>query len=325
MKRSRRQILQLAAVAAALPAVLRSAHAQAYPTRPVRLIVGAPAGGGFDIAGRLIVEWLSGRLGQPFVVENRPGAGGNIGTEAAVRAPADGYTLLLIGPPSTINATLYDNLDFNIIRDIAPIAGVARVPQLMEVHPSFPPRTVPEVVAYAKTYPGKIRMASGGTGSGVHLAGELFKMLAGVDMRHVPYRDTTQALAALIAGDVDVMFDPLPSSIELVRSRELRALAVTTAARSEALPDLPTVGDFVPGYEAGGWVGLGAPRDTPVEIVDSLNQQINAALADPKMKARLAGLGGAVLPGSPAEFGKLIAGEIDKWAKVVKFSGVKPG
>lgn len=307
------------------PAVVRIAGAQAaYPTRPVRLIVGAPAKGGFDVAGRMIAEWLSGRLGQPVVVDNRPGAGGNKGTEAVVRAPADGYTLLLIGPPNTINVTLYDDPGFNFLRDIAPIAGVVRVPQLLDVFPGFAAQSVPELIAYAKVNPGRVRMASGGVGSGVHLAGELFNMLAGVDLHHVAYHDTGQALEQLTDGNADVMFDPLPSSIKFVREGRLRALAVTTAARSEVLPDLPAVGEFVPGYEAGGWIGLGAPTGTPAEIVDRLNHEINAALADPAMRSRLAGLGGGVvLPGSPADFGMLIAHEVEKWARVVKFSGAK--
>jgi tripartite-type tricarboxylate transporter receptor subunit TctC len=323
MKLPRRQVLQLAAGAAALPLVSRVAWAQAYPSRPVRIVVGFAAGGNLDIIARLLGQWLSARFGQPFVVENRPGGGGNIGTEAVVRAPPDGYTLLLVGTPNMINATLYEKLNFNFIRDIAPVASIDRVPLVMEVNPAFPAKNVPEFIAYAKANPGKINMASAGTGTGQHVAGELFKMMAGVDMVHVPYRSAGPALADLIGGQVQVMFDGIPSSIEHLRAGRLRALAVTTATRLEVLPDIPTVGDFVPGYEASGVHGIGAPKNTPAEIVDKLNKEINAALADPKMKARLADLGVAVLPGSPAAFGKLIAEETDKWAKVIRFAGLK--
>jgi tripartite-type tricarboxylate transporter receptor subunit TctC len=286
-------------------------------------VVGFAAGGNLDIIARLLGQWLSARFGQPFVVENRPGGGGNIGTEAVVRAPPDGYTLLLVGTPNMINATLYEKLNFNFIRDIAPVASIDRVPLVMEVNPAFPAKNVPEFIAYAKANPGKINMASAGTGTGQHVAGELFKMMAGIDMVHVPYRSAGPALADLIGGQVQVMFDGIPSSIEHLRAGRLRALAVTTATRLEVLPDIPTVGDFVPGYEASGVHGIGAPKNTPAEIVDELNKEINAALADPKMKARLADLGVAVLSGSPAAFGKLIAEETDKWAKVIRFAGLK--
>ncbi len=324
MSLPRRRFLKLTAGAAALPLVSPIAAAQAYPTRPVRIIVGFASGGTLDIIARLLGQWLSERFGQPFVVENRPGAGGNIGTEAVVRAPPDGYTLLLVGSPNMINATLYEKLNFNFIRDIAPVASTDRVPLVMEVNPAFPAKSVPEFIAYTKANPGKINMASAGTGTGQHVAGELFKMMAGVDMTHVPYRSAGPALTDLIGGQVQVMFDGLPASIEHIRAGRLRALAVTTATRLEALPDISTVGDFVPGYEASAVHGLGAPKNTPAEIVDSLNKAINSALAEFKTKARLADLGLTVLAGSPAEFGKLIAEETEKWGKVVKFSGAKP-
>ena len=324
MSLARRRFLQLTAGAVALPVVSHIAAAQVYPTRPVRIIVGFASGGTLDIIARLLGQWLSERLGQPFVVENRPGGGGNIGTDAVVRAPPDGYTLLLVGSPNMINATLYEKLNFNFIRDIAPVASIDRTPLVMEVNQSFPARSVPEFIAYAKAKPGKINMASAGTGTGQHVAGELFKMMAGVDMTHVPYRSAGPALTDLIGGQVQVMFDGLPASIEHIRTGRLRALAVTTATRLDALPDIPTVADFVPGYEASAVHGIGAPKNTPTEIVDRLNKGINAALADPKMVARLADLGLTVLPGSPADFGKLIAEETEKWGKVVKFSGAKP-
>jgi tripartite-type tricarboxylate transporter receptor subunit TctC len=324
MKLPRRRFLHLAAGAAALPAVPRMAWAQAYPARPVRIIVTFLAGGTNDIVARLIGQWLSERLGRPFVIENRSGAGGNTGTEAVVHAPADGHTLLLAGAPNAISATLYDKLSFNFIRDIAPVAGVVRAPGAVVVNPSFPAKTISEFIAYAKANPGKINMASSGNGSTTHLSGELFKMMTGVNMQHVPYRGAPPALIDLIAGQVQVYFSNLPGSIEYIRAGKLRALAVTTAARSEALPDIPTVGEVVPGYESSAWVGLGAPRNTPVEIVDKLNKEVNAGLADPKFRARLADAGGAVLAGSPADFGKLIAEETEKWGKVVKFSGAKP-
>jgi tripartite-type tricarboxylate transporter receptor subunit TctC len=325
MKLPRRKFLRLAAGAAALPAVSHFAWAQTYPTRPVRLVVGFPPGGGTDIIARLIGEWLSERLGQQLVIENRPGAGSNIATEGVVRAAADGYTLLLVSAAHAINATLYDRLNYNFLRDIAPVAGVIRVPNLMEVNPSLPPKSVPEFIAYAKANPGKVNYASGGNGTAQHLAGELFKIMTGVDMVHVPYRGDAPALTDLIGGQVQVMFGNMPSSIEHIRAGKLRPLAVTTAARSEALPDLPPVGDFVPGYEASTWQGLGAPGNTPAEIVDKLNKEINAALTDPKIKARLADLGGTVLSGSPADFGRLIAGETEKWGKVIRAANIKPG
>jgi tripartite-type tricarboxylate transporter receptor subunit TctC len=324
MKLARRKFLHLAAGAAALPAVSRVARAQTYPTKPVRLIVGFGPGGVSDILSRLMGQWLSERLGQPFVIENRPGAGTNIATEAVVRVPADGYTLLLLTSSNAINATLYEKLNFDFIRDIAPVAGIALVPSVMEVNPSFPAKTVPEFIAYAKANPGKINMAAVGPGSSTHIFGELFKMMAGVDMVPVHYSSSAPALTDLIGGRVQVMFDPLISSIEHIKAGKLRALAVTTATRSEALPDVPTAGEFVPGYEALLWQGIGAPKNTPTEIVDKLNKEINAALADPKIKARLADLGGSVLVNSPAEFAKLIANDTEKWGKVIKFAGIKP-
>jgi tripartite-type tricarboxylate transporter receptor subunit TctC len=325
MRVPRRHVLQLAAGAAMLPAMPHLVRAQAYPSRPVRWIVGFAAGGPQDIVARLLAQQLSERLGQQFVIENRAGAGGNIGTEAVVRSPADGYTMLMIGPSATINATLYDNLSFVFLRDITPVASIIRTSNVLEVHPSFPAKTVPEFIAYAKANPGKINMASAGSGSSQHMAGELFKMMAGVDMVHVPYRGAAPALTDLLAGQVQVMFDNLTSSVEHVRGGRLRGLAVTTAARSEALPDLPIVGDFVPGYEASGIYGIGVPKDTPADIVDKLNREINAALADPRIKARLADLGGLILSGTSADFAKVLAEEVEKWGKVVKFSGAKPG
>jgi tripartite-type tricarboxylate transporter receptor subunit TctC len=319
----RRQLLHLAAGVAALPALSRAARAQTYPTRPVRVIVGFPPGGSTDITARLIGQWLSERLGQQFIIENRPGAGTNIATEAVVRAPPDGYTLLLAATPNAINATLYDKLNFNFVRDIQPVASIIRGPDVMVVHPSFPAKTVPEFIAYTKANPGKVNMASAGNGSGPHVAGELFKMMAGVDIIHVPYRGGAPALTDMLGGQVQVMFATMSSSIEHVKDRRLRALAVTTATRSEALPDIPTVSDFLPGYEASDWYGIGTANSTPANTVDKLNKEINAGLADPKIKARLADLGGIMLPGSPADFGKLIAEETEKWAKVVKFAGIK--
>jgi tripartite-type tricarboxylate transporter receptor subunit TctC len=323
MKLPRRQFLHLAAGAAALPAVSHVAWAQPYPTRPVRLVVGFPPGGVADLYARLIGQWLPERLGQAFIIENRAGAGGNLAAEAVVKAPPDGYTLLMVGANNAWNATLYDNLNFNFIRDIAPIGSIYRAPAVLVVHPSFPTKSVPELIAYAKANPGKINMASGGVGSAQHVYGELFKMMSGVDMLHVPYRGGGPALADLLAGQVPVMFDTLATSIEHIRAGKLRALAVTSATRSEVLPDVPTVGDFVPGYEGTGWQGLGAPRNTPAEIIDKLNKQINAGLADPRMKARIADLGGTVFAGSPADFGTFIAAYTDKWAKVIKFAGAK--
>jgi tripartite-type tricarboxylate transporter receptor subunit TctC len=321
---NRRSFLQLSGSAVAMPALCSGAWALDYPTRPVRVIVGYPAGGTYDILARLIGQWLSERFGQPFVVENRPGAGSNVATEAVVRATADGYTLLLAGPANAINATLYDKLSFNFIRDIVPVAGITREPLVMEVHPSLPTHTVPEFIAYAKAYPGKINMASPGNGSSGHVAGELFKMMTGVNMVHVPYRGAAPALTDLLGGQVQCYFGAAPASIEYIRAGTLRALAVTTAARSEALPEIPTVGEFVPGYEASAWYGVGAPQHTPSDIIDKLNREINAALADPKIKSRLAAQGSTVLADSPADFGKLIAEETEKWGKVVKFSGMRP-
>jgi tripartite-type tricarboxylate transporter receptor subunit TctC len=324
MKLPRRTFLHLAAGAAALPAVSRFAWAQVYPTRPVRIIVGFAPSGATDIMARLMGQWLSERLGQQFIVENRPGAASNIGTEAVVHAPPDGHTLLVATSVNAINATLYDKLSFNFIRDIAPVASIHREPFLVEVNPSVPARTVPELIAYAKVNPANINMASAGVGSGNHVAGELFKMMTGVTFVHVPYRGAGPALVDLLGGQVQVMFATMSSSIEYVRGGKLRALAVTTRTRSPVLPDIPTVAEFVPGYESSFWTGVGAPKNTPAEIVDKLNKEINAALADPKMKARLAELGATVLPGSPADFGKLLADETEKWAKVVKFAGIKP-
>ena len=323
MKLPRRKFVQLAASAAALPVVSRIASAQAYPTRPVRIVVGLAPGGANDIVARLMGQWLSERLGQPFIIENRPGAGTNIATEMVVRAPPDGYTLLFVSATSAINATLYERLNFNFIRDIAPVASIATNPLVMEVHPSVPAKTVPEFIAYAEANPGKINMASPGIGTTPHLAGELFKMRAGVDMVHVPYRGGGPALTDLLGGQVQVYFPGTVSSIEYIKTGRLRALAVTAATRSEALPDLPTVGEFVPGYEASNWFGVGAPKATPAAIVEQLNKEINASLADPKLKARLTDLGGTPLVGSPADFGKLIAEETEKWGKVVKFTGIK--
>ena len=323
MKRPRRKFLRLAAGAAVLPVFSRGASAVDYPSRPVRLIVGFAPGQAIDITTRMIGQWLSERLGQQFIVENRPGAGGNIGTEAVVRAPPDGYMLLAIGSNNMINATLYEKLNFNFIRDIAPVASVARVPQVMEVTPSFPAKTVPEFIAHAKANRGKVSFASAGNGSVAHVTGELFKMMTGVNMLHVPYRGAALALTDLIGGQVDLMFDNMPSSIEYIRAGRLRPLAVSTTTRLESLPDIPTVGDFVPGFETSAWGGIGAPKDTPGEIIDKLNREINAALADPKINARLADLGGLVLPLSPAEYGRRIAEETEKWGKVIKFAGAR--
>jgi tripartite-type tricarboxylate transporter receptor subunit TctC len=319
----RRQFLHFAAGAAALPAVSRVARAQAYPTRPVRLIAGFAAGGAVDITARVIAQWLSERLGQQIVVENRPGAGGNIGTESVVRAAPDGYTLLMVATSAAINATLYDKLNFVFLRDITPIAGIIRVPNVMEVTPSLAVKTVPEVIAFAKANPGKISMASPGNGTGPHLAGELFKMTTGIDVLHVPYRGSAPALTDLIGGQVQMMFDALPSSIEHIKGGKLRALAVTTATRSEALPEIPTIGEFVPGYEASAWFGIGAPRATPIEIVDRLNREINVGLAEPRIKARLADLGGTINAGLAADFGKLVADETEKWGKVIRAANIK--
>jgi tripartite-type tricarboxylate transporter receptor subunit TctC len=324
MKLPRRRFLHLAAGAAALPAISRVARAQTYPARPMRWIVPYPPGGPTDIAARIIAPWLSERLGQSVIIENKPGATGNVGTETVVRAPPDGSTLLLVTTANAINATLYDKLNFNFIRDIAPVASILGVPNIMEVNPSFPAKTVPEFIAYAKANPGKINMASPGTGSSIHVSGELFKMMAGANMVHVPYRGSAPALTDLLAGQVQVMFDAMPSSIEHIRTGKLLALAVTTAARSKVLPDIPTLSEFLPGYDAMAWNGVGVPKNTPAEIIEKLNKEVNAVLADPKVKDRIADLGGTVMTGSAAEFGKFIADETEKWAKVVKFSGAKP-
>jgi tripartite-type tricarboxylate transporter receptor subunit TctC len=323
MKLRRRNFLHLAAGAAALPAVSRFARAQGYPARPVRVIVPFAPGGTFDIMARLIGQWLSERVGQQFIIENRPGAGGNIGTESVVRAPADGYVLLLVGTANAISATLYEKLNFNFIRDIVPVAGIARVPEVMLVNQSLPATTVRELIAYAMANPGKLTMASGGIGTLSHVEGELFKMMTGVSFVHVPYRGLGPALTDLLGGQVQVMFASMSASIEYVRASKLRALAVTTATRSHELPDVPTVGEFVPGYEASGWFGIGAPSNTPVEIIDKLNKEIDAGVADPKMKARLADLGGTALSGSPADFGNLIADETEKWGKVIRAANIK--
>jgi len=319
----RRRLLHLAATAMSSLAIPRLAKAQAYPTRAVRLIVNVAAGGGVDIVARMIAQWLSNRLGQPFVVENRPGAGGNIGTEAVVRAPADGYTLLIVVAANAINVTLYDKLNFNFIRDIAPISEIYRTPLVMVVNPLFPAKAVPEFIAYAKANPGKINMASAGNGTVQHVAGELFKMMTGVNMVHVPYREGVASLTDLLGGQVQVMFHTTGASISYIRAGQLRPLAVTTMTRQDVLPEIPTVGEFVPGYEASGWIGIGAPRNTPAEIIDRLNNEINAALADPKIRERIADLGNTTTGGSPGDFVRLIADETDKWAKVVRFSGAK--
>jgi tripartite-type tricarboxylate transporter receptor subunit TctC len=321
----RRAFLRLAAGAAALPAVARPAIAQTYPSRPVRIIVGYTPAGATDILARLIGQWLSERLGQTFVVENRPGGGSNIATDAVVRSHADGYTLMLVAPANAINATLYEKLPFNFMRDIAPVAGLIRVANVMEVNPSLPAKTLPEFIAYAKANAGKVNYASAGTGSQQHVAGELFKMMAGVEMVHVPYRGGGPALADLMGGQVQLFFGTTASTIQLIKSGKLRALAVTTAERSTALPDIPTVAEIVPGYEASSWYGIGAPRNTPPEIIERLNKEINAGLADPKIKARLDDMGGTALIGPPSAFGKLIADETEKWAKVVRLSGAKAG
>ena len=319
----RRTVLQLAASAAVLPTLPRAARAQAWPSRPVRILVGFSAGGNFDIVARLIGQWLSEQINQPVIVENRPGAGSNVATEALVRAPADGYTLLLGGAVNAVNATLYDKLSFNFINDVAPVAGVVRFPNVMTVNASFPAKTLAEFIAYAKANPGKINHGSSGNGTTQHLAGELFKTMTGVSFTHVPYRGAPQALTDLIGGQVQVLFEALPASIQHIKSGALRALAVTTAARSEALPDLPTLSEVVPGYEASGWNGIVAPKNTPVEIIARLNSAINAGLADPRLKARLADLGATPLAGSPSDFGKLIADETEKWAKVIRAANIK--
>ena len=320
----RRKFLHLAAGAAALPVVVRIARAQSYPSRPVRWIVGFAPGGGNDIVARLMGQWLSEHLGQPFVIENRPGASTNVATEAVVNAAPDGYTLLFVAPSAAINATLYEKLSFNFMRDITPIAGIMRIPNVMVVNPSVPARTVPEFIAYAKANPGKVNMASPGVGTSVHLSGELFKMMTGIDMVHVPYKGSAPSLTDLLGGQVQVTFATMPSSIEYVRTGRLRALAVTTATRSPALPEVPTVGEFVPGYEVSTWYGVCARVGTPAEVIDKINKEINAGLADPTMKTRLADLGGITIAGSPDDFGKLIADETEKWGKVIRAANIKP-
>ena len=319
----RRRILSLAAGAAALPAVSRMAWAQAYPSRPVRIIVGFAAGGGADFLARLVGQWLAERLRRPFLIENRTGAGGNIGTEAVVNARPDGYTLLMAGQVNVINTTLYDKLNFVFHRDIAPVASVMSAAQSVDISGSVPVNTLGKFIAYAKARPGKLNMGSGGVGTPQHIAGELFKMMTGIDLVHVPYRGGAPAIADLMGGQLQVMFDVMPEAIEYIRSGRLRSLAVTTAQRNPAMPDVPTVGEFLPGYEASYWWGVGAPRSTPVEVINKLNREINGALADPKIKARLADLGGTVLPDSPAEFGKLIADETEKWGKVIRAANIK--
>src|SRR5215207_2368267 len=323
MKLPRRRFLRLAAGAAALPAVSRFAWAQSYPSRAVWIIVGYAPGGGTDILARLMGQWLSERLGQQFFIENRPGAGSNIGTEAVVRASADGYTLLTAGSSAAINATLFEKLNFNFARDTAPIASIVRVPQVMQVNPSLPVQSVPEFIAYAKANPGRIAMGSGGNGSPAHVIGEYFKLMTGTDLTHVPYRGAAPAVVDLLGGQIQVAFTELATSLGHVRSGALRALAVTTAARSEALPDVPTLSEFIPGFEASQWVGLVAPKDLPPAIIQKLNSEINAALADRGIKARFADLGGTVLPGSPEDFGKLIRDETEKWAKVIRAANIK--
>jgi tripartite-type tricarboxylate transporter receptor subunit TctC len=323
MKLSRRQFLPLAASAVALPAFSKIAKAEGYPTRPVRFIVGYPPGGAADITARLMGQWLSDRLGQPFIIENRPGGGTNIATEAVVRADPDGYSLLLIAPANAVNASLYDKLNFNFLRDIEPVAGIIRFPNVVVVNPQLPVKSIPELIAYAKANPGKLNMASSGNGSTIHMSGELFKMLTGINMVHVPYRGGAPALTDLMGGQVQVMFDNIPTSIEHVRSGSLRGLAVTSTVRSEQLPDLPVVADFLPGYEASAWYGIGAPKNTPAEIKDKLNKEVNEILKDPKAKAKLTELGAFLLPGSSADFGKLLSDETEKWGKVVKFAGAK--
>ncbi|HEX4411183.1 MAG TPA: tripartite tricarboxylate transporter substrate binding protein [Xanthobacteraceae bacterium] len=323
-KISRRRLLQAGASIAVLPSAVRIARAETYPSRPVRIICGFAAGGAPDILARLFGQWLSERLGQPFVVEDRTGAGGNIATEAVVQAPADGYTLLLTSVGNAVNASLYDKLSYNFLRDITPVAGISREPLAMEVNPAFPAKTVPAFIAYAKANPGKVNFGSAGVGSSLHMAGELFKLMAGVDLVHVPYRGSPPALADLLAGQLQLMFSPLPSSIGYLKSGKLDALAVTTAARSPVLPDVPTIGDFVPSYDASAWYGIGAPTGTPPEIVQKLNSEINAGLADLKLKAHMTDIGSVPFPTSVAEFGKHLTSETEKWAKVVRTANIKP-
>jgi tripartite-type tricarboxylate transporter receptor subunit TctC len=324
MKFPRRSFLQLAGIAAAASALQRPGLALDYPRRPVRWVVGYPPGGPQDIVARLLGQFLSERFGQQFIIENRSGAGGNIGAEAVINAAPDGYTMLLVGSPNAINATLYEKLNFVFLRDIVPVASIGRVPLVMEVHPSVPAKTVPEFIAYARANPGKINYASAGNGTPQHVSGELFKIMAGVTMQHVPYRGAAPAMTDMISGHVQVMFDPMPTAIEQIKAGRLRALAVTTTKRSEVLPDLPTVSESLPGFAADTWYGAGVPGNTPVEIVDALNREINAVLGDARVKARLADLGATVLVGTPADFGRMLADETEKWGRVVKASGAKP-
>jgi tripartite-type tricarboxylate transporter receptor subunit TctC len=323
MKLPRRRFLRLAACAAALPAAPQPARAQAYPARSVRIVVPVAAGGANDVTGRLISQWLSEHLGQQFFVENRPGAGTNVGTEAVIRASPDGYTLLIAGSNAAINATLFGSLNFNFIRDTTPIASIVRVPQIMQVNPALPVQSVPEFIAYAKANPGKIAMGSGGNGSPAHIIGEYFKLMTGTDLTHIPYRGAAPAVTDLLGGQIQVAFTEMATSLGHIKAGKLRALAVTTATRSEALPDTPTLGELIPGFEASQWIGLVAPKDTPTTIIEKLNTEINAALGDPMVKARFADLGGIVLPGSPADFGKLIRDETEKWAKVIRAANIK--
>ncbi len=324
MKLCRRQFLHFAAGGVTIPAVSTIARAQAYPIRPIHLVVGFPPGGPTDVFARLMGQWLSERMGQPFVIENRPGAGSNLGTEAVIRSPPDGYTLLLVASANAINATLYDRLSFNFVEDIAAVAGISRQPFVMVVNPSVPAMTVAEFVAYAKTNPGKVNMASAGNGTPQHVFGELFMAISGLKMLHVPYRGEAPALTDLFSGQVQVMFASISGSLEHIRAGSLRALAVTTTARSDALSDVPAMAEFLPGFEASAWIGIGAPKNTPIEIIDQLNREINLGLADPKMKARIADLSATVLTGSPAEFGKFMAEETEKWAKVIRLARIKP-
>ena len=324
MNLPRRKFLHMAVGTAALPFASRIAWARPYPSHPVRIVVGFPPGGGADITARLIGQWLSERFGQPCIIENRPGAGGNIGTEAVTRAPADGYTLLLVLTTNAVNATLYDKLHFNFVRDIVPVASIYYVPNVMAVRPSFPAKTIPEFIAYSKSNPGKVNMSSGGIGAPMHMSGELFKLMAGIDVVHVSYRGAGPALTDLLGGQTDVGFPTMPASIEYIRTGKLRALGVTTAKRADALPDVPAVSEFISNYESTTWFGVGAPRDTPVEVIEKLNREINSALADPGMRARLAQLGGTILAGSPDDFAKLIADETEKWAKVIRTANIRP-
>jgi tripartite-type tricarboxylate transporter receptor subunit TctC len=324
MRFYRRQFLKFGLSGVAVPAVMRFASAQAYPSRPVRIVVGFPAGGVGDIMARLIGQALSERLGQPFVVENRPGAAGNLGTEVVARSPPDGYTLFLINTANAVNATLYTNLSFNFIRDIAPVAGIVSAPNVLELHPAFPVKSVGEFIAYAKDNPGKINYGSAGIGSLTHMSMELFRMMTGADLVHVPYRGGAPALTDLLGGQVQALFDTLPTSVEHIRAGRVRALAVSSAARSEAIPEIPPLGDFVPGYEASGWYGIGAAKQTPSDVVDKLNAEINAAIKEPKLKTRLGELGGVLLTGSASDFSEIIVRDTEKWAKVVQFSGAKP-